>query len=116
MGTFARCLTMALCQKANQEEIKDIPFLASSKHHAAFFKAIIKRGGNIAWYELFQNLSSSALMPLLPESTHKITLIVDGLDELSAPQEIIQSLANFLGFELNGNIIKRIIITSRPGC
>merc|ERR1712146_80672 len=102
-STFSRCLTMALCE--GQNERKDIPFLASSKEHHEFFNALNGECGNIAWYELFRKLSSSTLISLPNESSYKLTLIVDGLDELNSPQETIDSLAKFLNYQKNKNII-----------
>ena len=97
---------------------QDIPFLASSKTNGSFFAKLVEMDGRQSWWELFQHLSDSKLSDVnsVSSSSYKLTLIVDGLDELSDPQRIIQALANFIRYETNATIIKRVIITSRPGC
>ena len=39
-STFARCLTMALCDNVVQSQGQDVPFLASSKTDREFFKEL----------------------------------------------------------------------------
>ena len=113
-STFARCLTIALSEQ--YQHTKDIPFLASSKKHNIFFKDLLQSMGKRKWTELLTQLSDSVIEKIPKDSQYKITLIIDGLDELSQPKETVKALANFLRYQANEGIIKRIIITSRPGC
>ena len=95
-----------LCKKYTEEGTKDIPFLdTSSKKHLPFFDSLTNpsdnRIGNIPWYELFRGLTRECVLPEVENSEYQITLIVDGLDELSKPEETVELLSKFMEFKPN---------------
>merc|ERR1711988_656663 len=121
VSIFARALMSDLYKSFQEESEKtDVPFLAASFSEEVFFEKLRVTEGRIYWWELFRHLSNPSPLvekrETLPyysyigsQPPYHITLIVDGLDELEKPDEIIQALANFSEHDktCTGNMIKR---------